>query len=362
MKKLLFSIYIFTSITLADDYGFSLDELESIETKSYEYNGYIRGDYKYLDLGESEHQDYYLGELFFNYKHFIDDFTFNIDIMADYEKTAEISDREFTLNQAFINYKHNENHYINIGKITPKWGKGYYFNPVGFIDRKKDPNEPQLAREGFSALNYMYNKVYNSDLQNLTFDIFYIRTTEDINEYLYVGDSNIVAAKLYILYKDIDIDLIYSYSDKDENKIGIDLSTNIETNFEIHGEYGSFEYGYYSYLLGLKYLTDSELTILSEYFFQNTLQAKNTPFWDERYFINSFTQKEPYEFLYFNIYYKNILNINDHSYQNKIGFVYTGIKNLELDLSLLKNIGDELSEFDSKKVKQFVWLSLKYSF
>jgi hypothetical protein len=353
MKKVFFSLLLLASFVFGDDYGFSLDELESIETKEYESSGYVRGDYKYQNL---------MSELFFNYKYFKDKFTFETDLMANFEQVESASEKTASINQAFVNYKYDDNHQLNIGKITPKWGKGYYFNPVAFIDRKKDPNEPQLSREGFSSLNYQYNKVYNDKLQNLAFDIFYIRTTKDINHYLYNNNSNIAAMKLYLLYNDIDIDIIYSYSDKDANKIGVNFSTNIETNFEIHGEYAKFDNGYYSYLLGVKYLTEDELTILSEYFYQSITQSKTTPFWDNQYLINSFTQKEPFDTLYLSIYFKNILNMNDSSYQNKIGFIYSGIENFEMDISFSQNRGKNGSEFESKKIKQFGWISLKYSF
>ncbi|MEA3315838.1 MAG: hypothetical protein U9Q30_08290, partial [Campylobacterota bacterium] len=336
MGRFLFSISILSSTLIANDYGFNFDELEAIEIKSYEYNGYIKGDYKYQELDEN-YKNIYLGEFFLNYKYFKDNYTFHLDIMANYENIDNKEDDKTTLNQGFLNYKYDDNHQVYIGKKSPKWGKGYYINPIAFIDIKKDPNNPEASREGFTQLNYKYNKVLNSSIKNIAFDMVYIKTTKNNNEELYNENSNILAFKTYLLYKDIDIDLIYSYSDKDYNKIGFDFSTNIKTNFEIHGEYGRFDNGYYSYLLGLKYLTLDELTILSEYYSQNKTQEKNIPFWDKRYIINSFTQKEPFDILYFNLYYKNIYNIDDNSHQNKLGFIYSGIKNLELDTSISKN-------------------------
>lgn len=371
MKKSLLAFILFASFVFGNDYEFNFDELETIETKPYEYNGYLKGEYKYQSLNDSSplypsknknSQDSYLGEFFLNYKYFLDDFTFYADIMTNYKNIDNNEESKINLNQTFVNYKYNSNHQVYIGKKTAKWGKSYYSNPVGFIDIKKDPNDPEANREGFTQINYKYNKVFNSDLKNLSFDLVYLRTSEDFNEYLYNSDSNIIALKAYILYKDIDIDLMYAYSNKDANKMGLDFSTNIETNFEIHGELASHDDGYYSYLLGLKYLTQNDLTILSEYIYQNETLDKNTALWDKKYFINSFTQKEPFDILYFNVYYKNILNLNDDSCQNKIGFVYSKIKNLDLDLSFNKNIGKNGSEYGNKLIHSTVWLSLKYSF
>ena len=38
---------------------------------------------------------------------------------------------------------------IEAGKRALRWGKGYAWNPIGFVERPKDPNDPELAREGF---------------------------------------------------------------------------------------------------------------------------------------------------------------------------------------------------------------------
>ncbi len=362
MKKSYCLLSLIVSFSFANDYEFSFDELETMETKSYEYSGYIQGEYKYQSLDEGS-QNSYLGELFFNYKYFVEDYSFYIDLLGNYENINHKEDFEALINQGFLNYKYNENHQIYIGKKTPKWGKGYYVNPLAFIDRKKDPNDPEGSREGFSQINYQYNKVFNSTLNNISFDMVYLKTTKDVNDYFYNGeDSDILALKTYFLYNDIDIDLVYLYSSKDEDKFGFDFSTNLQSNFEIHGEYGRFDNGYYSYLLGLKYLTENDLTILSEFYYQNETQSNNTAFWDKRYFINSFTQKEPLDILYTSIYYKNILNIDDNSHQNRAGFIYTGIKNLDIDFSFTKNIGNKISEYGKKPVNENYWLSLKYSF
>ena len=371
MKKSLLCFLLISNSIFANEYDFSMDELEEIEVKSFEYSGYLKAQHKHQVLNKSsskslsknkDSMNTYLGEAFLNFKYFKDDFTFQTDLMANYENKDHIEKDTYTINQAFVNYKYNQNHQVTLGKKVAKWGKGYFFNPIAFIDRKKDPNEPEASKEGFVQVNYIYNKAFNEDLQNIAFEASYLKTSEDINSDLYEDDSNAVALKTYLLYKDIDIDLAYFYSNKEENKFGLDFSTNIETNFEIHGEFAKDNSGDYSYLLGIKYLTENELTIISEYFYQNEEQDKDTPFWDNRYFINKFTQKEPFDTLYFNIYYKNSLNLDDSSHQNNLGFIYTGFKNLTLDFSVGKYFGDNSSEFGNKLVDKFTWLQMKYSF
>jgi len=371
MQKNLILSLVFVNFAYANDYEFNFDDLEKIQTKQYEYSGYIKLEQKYQILNKSspkyttknkdDMQSYY-GEGLLNFKYFKDNIIFNSEIMAYYENIDKEEDHNFSLNQAFVNYNYDVNHQINIGKKTAKWGKGYFFNPVAFIDRRKDPNEPELTKEGFTQINYKYNKVYVKQLQNFALDISYLKTTEDINKDLYPTTSNILALKAYFLYKDIDMDFVYFYSNKDSNQYGFDFSTNLETNFEIHGEFAKNDNNEYSYLLGIKYLTQSELTIISEYFYKNKEQEKDTSFWDNSYFINKFTKKEPFDFLYLNLYYKNSLNLDDKSHQNNLGFIYTGIKNVEIDFSISKLLGDDNSEFGSKLVDRFSWLQIKYNF
>lgn len=241
-------------------------------------------------------------------------------------------------------------------------GKGYFSNPIAFIDRKKDPNEPEANKEGFIQLNYKFNKVYQGNLQNVGFDFTYIPTSEDFNEDLYSQKSDIFASKVYFLYKDIDIDLAYVYSNKEPNKFSIDFSTNLQTNFEIHGEYAKLDNGDFSYLLGLKYLTNSELTIISEYLYQNKQQSTKQALWDNQYFINKLTQKDPFDILYWNVYFMDSLNIEDKSHQDTIGITYLGIKNLELDFSISKLSGNKTSEYGTKLINNYTWLQIKYSF
>jgi hypothetical protein len=51
--------------------------------------------------------------------------------------------------EASLSLKPSPSLTLDIGKKTLKWGKGYAWNPVAFIDRPKDPDEPDLALEGF---------------------------------------------------------------------------------------------------------------------------------------------------------------------------------------------------------------------
>ncbi len=55
----------------------------------------------------------------------------------------------------------------DLGKKTFKWGTGYAWNPVGFIDRPKDPNNPEEALEGYIAAGVDLIKSFNQPLQTI---------------------------------------------------------------------------------------------------------------------------------------------------------------------------------------------------
>ena len=53
--------------------------------------------------------------------------------------------------RGFLSMKPSSSLILDAGKKTLKWGKGYAWNPVAFLDRPKNPDDPDLAPEGFSC-------------------------------------------------------------------------------------------------------------------------------------------------------------------------------------------------------------------
>lgn len=354
MIKLLIIVFITLSLS-ADEYDF---DISALEPQPYEYSGYLRVDEKAQKLNQDdEYQNYIHTEALLNFSYFYEKFTFKTSLLATYDHIEDkLNERDASTNELYLEIKFNTNHALTVGKESLKWGKGYYFTPIAFFDRPKDPIQPTQTREGFTLAKYSYNKSFAGDLKNLSFDIVYLPSNEDINKGYYElntnsEDANNIAMRLYLLLFDTDIDFIYNYSDIAEEKIGIDFSKNIQVNFEVHGEYAKTINADYSYLLGLRYLTNKELTIISEYLY-------NSDGLNIDYLITSFTQKEPFELLYFGVYYKNTINFQDYSAQHKTGISYSFKNNINVDLSYNKNIGDELSEFGKKIVSDFVWLQV----
>jgi len=374
MKKLLLSLLLFSSV-YADEYEFDMD---AIEQKPYEYSGYLRLDDKAqrLNTESTKYQNYIHTEALFNFSYNYKTFKLSSSFIGTHNYIKDVtSDSDAEVNDLYVEAKLNTRHTLLAGKESLMWGKGYFFNPVAFFDRLKDPNDPTKTREGFIITKYSYNKSFQSELKNLSFDFVYLPSTQEINKDYYnlitnKENANNIALRLYMLLYDTDIDIIYNYSDEASEKVGIDFSKNIQTNFEIHCEYANILDGGYSYLLGLRYLTDFELTIISEYFYRSEGLTKEeietttlkSPFIAKDYAITLITQKEPFDFLYFSIYYKNMLNLQDHSMQNKVGASYAFKNNIDADISYNINSGDSLSEFGKKSVEDFLWLRLTWKF
>ena len=374
MYKIILLFLALSVHSWGDEYDFDMD---AIEKKPYEYSGYLRLEEKAQRLNpDNDTQNHIHNEALFEASYNYDIFKFKTSFMGTYDYISnKLSDREGVVNELYAEVKLNSNHTLLAGKESLKWGKGYFANPVAFFDREKDPAQPTLAREGYLLAKYSYNKSFERELKNLSFDFVYLPSGSGINKEYPPQNTpgkkaSNLAARLYLLLYDTDIDFIYNYSDRANEKIGADISKNIQTNFEIHAEYAKVMSGGYDYLFGIRYLTDYELTVISEYIYssdgldEEQIQSTNSvlPLIAKDYLITLLTQKEPFDILYFSLYFKNITNLQDNSMQNKIGAAYSFKNNIETDLSYNKNSGADLSEFDKKQISEFLWLRVTWSF
>lgn len=367
-----------TVVICADDYSF---DMESIQTKSFEYSGYLRTEYKYQNLNQDSplytllnrhdsSQDALLNEALFRFTHYKDDFKLIGSLSARYANIDGADEHLFTAYQLYARYAPSINHSIDVGKKTLRWGKGYFFNPAAFLDRPKDPTQPENAYEGYVMANYAYNKSFDGDLKNVKLDLIYMPTASQINDDFYNGRSTSLAMKLYLLYLDTDIEFIYLYSDRQKDKLGFTFSKNLAAYFEIHGEYARQIDGYRSYLLGVKYVTQNDITLLSEYYYDSEgltrdeirSSIKLLPFSAKSYLVNKFSKKEPFGIVYSSVYFKEMLNTQDKSHLDSLGFVYTFKNNLEIDFSYNLNSGNKQSEFGKKPVSDFAWLRATWYF
>ena len=313
---------------------------------------------------------------------------------------------EGRLYEAYFNRKENANLSWEAGKRALKWGKGYAWNPVGFIERAKDPADPELGREGFVVASADWVRSGSGELRTVSFTPVLLPVREELNDDYGSEEANNLAAKLSLLYRDVDIDFMVLGNGSRPGRVGADFSLNLASHIEVHGEWayvpdyakrtisatGSTvtEEASHSYLLGLRYLTENDATWIVEYLHQdqgyseaevadffslleNSAQAdrlaaagqqagylRPTPMRDYLYLRVS--GKDPFDWLYTSLAFTAIVNFNDHSAMLMPEFSWTSADDFELRLRYSALTGDTYSEFGEKLNAQRFELRLRYFF
>ena len=164
-----------------------------------------------------------------------------------------------------------------------KWGKGYAWNPVAFIDRPKDPDDPEQAMEGYILATADYISRLEGPLSTVSFTPVFFPVYDHINDAFGNRYNLNVAGRLYLLWYDTDIDLMFLTGGSRPDRYGFDFSRNLATNIEVHGEYAylrnsrktvldaggvprTVETDAHSFLIGVRYLTSFDLTTIVEYY------------------------------------------------------------------------------------------------
>ncbi|MEN8257103.1 MAG: hypothetical protein ABFS09_04490 [Thermodesulfobacteriota bacterium] len=409
-----------------EDFSFDLDEFEK---KSLEWGGYLELKGEHLDINEKGAfalVDSYLDprstldrltatlQLGANFNKGMVDFNWLVQAFGrqDQEQWGDNAD----IFEAYASVKPTPLATVDLGKKVFKWGKGYAWNPVGFIDRPKDPNNPEEALEGYVGAGLDLIKSLSGPLQTVALTTVALPVWRDVNEDFGERGNVNVAAKLYLLYHDVDIDLLCYTGNSRTTRYGLDFSTNLATNFEIHGEIAHVprqsqrvlnelgnveirEFADTSYLLGLRYLSENDITAIVEYyhnddgyterqqerFFQlvdkadllfssrgdDTLFQKaatvsqgayGQPQSGRNYLYARVTQKEPFDLLYFTPGITAILNLDDESFSLSPEAVYSAFTNWELRLRFSVLGGSRNSEFGEKLSENKLELRARYFF
>jgi hypothetical protein len=312
-------------------------------------------------------------------------------------------DRLTRFDEFYGSYKPDPGFTLDAGKVSLKWGKGYAWNPVAFVERVKDPNDPDLAREGFTMLTADWIRNYEGQLRTVAFTPLILPASADINPDFGAGSHTNVAAKLYLLYRDTDIDLMFLGNGSRSRRYGADFSRNVTSNLELHGELARTEDtqrqvttaagqttvtrgAATSWLLGTRYLTTLDTTYILELYRNGPGLSEEemrgfTQFVDNAYaqylatgndaalaraanlarggyarpnpgrsylYLRA-SQKEPFDILYFTPAITVIANAEDRSTSIAPELLYTGINNLELRLRAFFLNGDPGSEFGERQ-------------
>ena len=410
----------------ADEFSF---DMTAFEKKALEWGGFAEVQIEHMDVGQDSAMarlnlydqpradlDRLSTALQLDGRYNRDITTFNWVVKATAQDDQLSWSDTLDLYEAVLELKPSSATSISAGKKSYKWGKGYAWNPAGFINRPKDANNPEEALEGYITAELDLIRSMTGPLRTIALTTVALPVWQGVNEDF--GEENHInlAAMLYLLYRDTDIDLMLFEGESRSSRYGIDFSRNLASNFEIHGELAytpelrqsflqsdhtlaSRERSALSTLLGIRYLTEGDLTAIIEYYhngggytetelaqfldliqegysdFLNTGDASllglseqvsqrgyGRPQPGRNYLYAKLTQKEPFDLLYISPGLTAIVNLDDQSWSLSPEVAYTGWTNWELRLRLSLSEGDALSEFGSKMFHNKAEMRLRYFF
>lgn len=340
-------------------------------------------------------------------------FSFNFTGHATWLDEPRGSDSELSNYEAYASWQIDAGSNMQLGKRVLRWGKGYAWSPVAFLERAKDPADPDLAREGFVMGTGAWVRSFDGPLQTLALTAAVVPTTGHVNQDFGGGATNAghanPALKLYALVYDTDVDLIWAGRGSRGPRFGIDFSRNLGSQLEVHGEWArvadapravlsagtlqSQTRSDDSALFGLRYLTERDTTLVVELYRHGggysseelsafyelvrasagdaalallasraAVQGYNRPNAAQRYAYLRVSQKEPFDIVDFTPSVTLITNTGDHSGSLIPELLYTGIKNLELRARLALNRGGAGTEFGERAVQSRVELRARLYF
>lgn len=321
-----------------------------------------------------------------------------------------------SLYEGYGSYRPSPSLSIDVGKRTMRWGKGYAWNPVAFLDKPKDPEDPELPREGLYTVSADFTKTFEHQLKTVTFTSALIPVYDGINGGFGETGRWYAAAKLYLLLHDTDIDLIALWGKGGGPWYGFDFSRNLTANLEVHGEYAWFNgrpvtlfdenLNQYkstvttqSYLIGARFLTPHDTTFIAEYYkngpglsagamdgfytfvhgayahsrttgdgsllsrassAQRAALTDVNPMQDYLYF--KISQKDAFGRVYFTPSLNVIYNVNDRSLALFPELLYSPTTNLELRFRTVFNMGGQNTEFGEKAARVRAEFRVRYYF
>ncbi len=302
---------------------------------------------------------------------------------------------------------------FDVGKRVQRWGKGYAWSPVAMVERPKDANDPSASREGFVMASGEWTQALSGPISAISVTGLLVPTDGNLNsDFGQTHDLN-PAAKLYLLAWDTDVDLMWRAKGARPESLGVDFSRNINTALEIHGEWArtlgatrttvsatgvtsSQQVDVNSFLLGLRYLTQGEVTWIAEFYrngsgydrsemdayyqFLDTALAPDAPMTllgkarsvarsgfgrpnpARDYLYVKASVSEPFNWVYGAASVTAMVNLNDHSYQITQELSYTGFSNWELRGRLSVLGGQMQTEFGEKASSARLEVYARYYF
>ena len=243
---LLLAFWLAVGSATADEYDFDIPEAEP---SPRELGGRLEGRYLYRrrnpdsiripsragGTGSDRHEWRSVAELSARWR----TRRFQTGLLTHHQFVHADDDRwDHEIYEARASWTPNPRLTLDAGKKRVLWGKGYAWNPVGFLNRPKDPDDPDLNLEGRVLLGLdLIRSFPEGNLNNLAVTALLLPVADDwANEDLGgAGDWN-AAVKLYLLWRDTDIDFVVFDGPEQPFSLGVDFAKNLAENFEVHGE------------------------------------------------------------------------------------------------------------------------------
>jgi hypothetical protein len=422
-------LFLLSALSGAEE-KYTFDPAE-VEKKSYFLGGYVEfrptlfgldnnaalNKVRFYDRSLGDTLMEYNGKLFLDAGLRKDPFSVFLQTSTDYKDSQVTSQLSTTLYQGYVSFKPSDSFTADGGKRTLKWGKGYAWNPAAFFDRPKDPDDPELALEGFWVGSADYIRSFTGNLKTFSLTPVVLPAYQDVNDdFGETGHVNI-GGKAYFLFLDTDIDVMALAGGSRTVRYGFDFSRNVLTNLEVHGEFAWIPhftkpllttsgtvaqrtYSAVNYLLGLRYLTAQDTTYILEYYFQGVgyapgeirdyfryvnsaydalVSGRDVRPWTKvqnvlakspynvstpmrHYLYLRVSQKEPFDILYFTPALTCIYNLQDSSIQVTPELLYAPITNLELRFRAGLLAGGTNTEFGEKPFGYKLELRARYYF
>jgi len=292
---------------------------------------------------------------------------------------------------------------LDVGKRVQRWGKGYAFSPVGFVERPKDASDPTASREGFTMASGEWTRTLSPEpgaaLGAVGLTGLILPTNDSMNADYGVSKHLNPAARLYLLAYDTDIDVLWRGKGAKPQSLGIDFSRNLTSALELHGEWAHTfdaprntvaangvtnvrQVDFDSWLVGARYLTEGEVTWIAEYY-RNGAGYGATELEDYYQFLDAAfaagapsilankayavaqsgygranpgrdylyvkaSVSEPFNWVYGAAALTTMVNLGDHSFQVTPEISYSGFANVELRARAVFLSGGDHTEFGEK--------------
>ncbi|MCK4430335.1 MAG: hypothetical protein KAW19_03440 [Candidatus Aminicenantes bacterium] len=424
---LILGLFLFGATATGQEEEFKFD-VDEFTRKAFSLDGYMefRPSLSWLNLDSSFYRLRYYnqdkretrGEGYFalladlSYRKGI--FEALLEPYLDYVVSPFESEAGASLFQGYISLKPSPSLTVYAGKRTLRWGKGYAWSPTALVERPKNPNEPDLAREGYWMITADYTKSFQGALKTLSFTPIIIPVSRSVNNTFSKKEGLNFAGKIYLLFLDTDIDFVVLTGESQPTRFGLDFSRNLRSNWEVHGEIAVLRdlerssvqedgriqkeiFDATRYLLGMRYLSEAETTYILEYYHNgggygslemedfyslvdrsyerylvlgDDLQIREaaglesyggfTPMRD--YLFLRIMQKDPFGILYWNPAATAIVNLADGSASWAPELTYKGFTNFELRLKAVILTGKNREEFGEKPNRFRLELRARYFF